>query len=96
MTKKKVRITTHPGEFLKEDFLAPLGMSARELAFAIGVPPNRITDIIRERRGVTADTAIRLAKYFDVTPEFWQNAQASYDKTKALAENDYSDIKARA
>ncbi len=93
---KKVRIRTHPGEMLNEEFLVPLGISGRELALAIGVPPNRITDLIRGRRGMTADTAIRLGKYFKTTAQMWMSMQAAYDMSIAQSENDYSDIKARA
>lgn len=77
------RITTHPGEMLQEEFLAPLGMSARALAAALDVPVTRVTELIRERRGVTADTAIRLGMYFGTTPDFWLNLQAAYDLSVA-------------
>ena len=90
------RIRSHPGEILQEEYLAPLGMSARALGAAIGVPANRLTDIIRRRRGVTADTAIRLGKYFGTDPRFWTNLQAAHDLSKAAAENDYSGIPHRA
>jgi antitoxin HigA-1 len=92
------RISTHPGEILREEFLLPLGMSGAELAHAIAVPANRITDIIRERRGVTADTAIRLGRYFGTSAEFWLTAQASFELTSALAEHkrDYDAISPRA
>ena len=63
------RVRTHPGEVLREEFLAPLGMSSHQLAEAIDVPPNRISEIVRENRSVTADTALRLAKHFNTTPE---------------------------
>lgn len=89
---KKTRITTHPGEILEQEFLVPYELSARALANEIGVPPNRITELIRERRGVTADTALRLSKYFKTTPEFWTNLQSAHDLSKALAETDYSDV----
>jgi addiction module HigA family antidote len=69
----------HPGEVLREDFLAELGMSANALAKALNVPAPRINDIVRERRGVSADTALRLARYFDSSPQFWLNLQAAYD-----------------
>jgi antitoxin HigA-1 len=69
----------HPGEILREDFLAPLGMSANALAKALNVPAPRVNDIVRERRGVSADTALRLARYFDTSPQFWLNLQAMYD-----------------
>jgi addiction module HigA family antidote len=69
----------HPGEFLREDFLAPLDMSVAALARALHVSADRIRAIVNERRGITADTAYRLARYFDTTPEFWLNLQAMYD-----------------
>ncbi len=90
------RIRTHPGEMLLEEFLKPLGMSATELAQAVSVPQNRISEIIRGRRGVTADTAIRLGRYFGTTAELWTNMQAAYDLSVARAETDYSHIAARA
>lgn len=90
------RIRTHPGEVLREEYLEILGMSARQLAEAIGVPANRISDIVRERRGITADTAIRLGKYFGTDPRFWTNLQAAHDLSKAEAEIDYSGVPKRA
>ena len=73
------RIKTHPGEVLKEEFLIPLSISARQLAMDINIPPNRLTEIIRERRGITADTALRLARFLGTSPEFWMNLQVGYD-----------------
>ena len=70
----------------------PLNMSARALAAKIGVPANRLTEIIAERRGITADTAIRLGRYFGTTPEFWLNMQTTFDLVKAQAETDYSKV----
>jgi antitoxin HigA-1 len=67
----------HPGEILREEFLSPLGMSAHELAMALRVPATRINDIVNEKRGITADTALRLSRYFGTTPKFWMNMQAS-------------------
>lgn len=78
------RATTHPGEMLDEEFLKPLDMSARALAKEIGVPTNRLTEIIAKRRGMTADTAIRLAQYFGGSAEFWMNLQSMYDLTVAV------------
>lgn len=69
----------HPGEVLREDFLVPLNMSANALATALHVTANRINDIVLERRGVTPDTAMRLARYFGGEPEFWLNMQQTYD-----------------
>lgn len=90
------RIRVHPGEVLREEFLLPLRMSARSLALAIDVPANRISDILRERRDVSADTAIRLGRYFGMTPQFWTNLQAAHDLSKAEASGDYSQITPRA
>lgn len=91
---KKTRITTHPGEVLDQELLAPYELSARALVNDLGVPPNQITELIRERRGVTADTALRLSKYFNMTPEFSTNLRAAHDLSKAKAETDYSDVPA--
>lgn len=90
------RIRTHPGEVLREEYLVPLSLSARALAQAIGVPPNRMSEIVAERRGITADTAMRLARHFRTTPEFWMNMQAGYDLSKVQAETDYSSVPVRA
>jgi addiction module HigA family antidote len=73
----------HPGELLREDFLVPMGLSANALAIALRVPVTRITEIMRERRGITADTALRLARYFGTTPDFWLQMQMSYDLAMA-------------
>jgi len=77
---------------LQQEFLTPHNLSARALADAIGVPANRLTEIIRGRRGVTADTAIRLGRYFGTTPQLWINMQAAYDLSVAENENDYSSV----
>lgn len=69
----------HPGEILKEEFMEPLGVSANRLARDIDVPANRITEIIAGRRTISADTAIRLGRYFNIEPEFWLNLQSGYD-----------------
>ena len=83
------RIRTHPGEVLREEFMKPLGLSANGLALALRVPATRIGDILRAEkpRAVTADTAMRLARYFGTTPEFWLNLQSAYDLSLAAAEN---------
>jgi addiction module HigA family antidote len=86
------RIRTHPGEILKEEFMLPLGLSARRLAEEIGVPPNRVTEIIRGRRDVSADTAIRLGRRFGTTPQFWLNLQDAHNLSKAEAAHDYSGV----
>ncbi len=77
----------HPGEILREEFMVPLGLSAHALAMALRVPAPRINDIVRERRTVTADTALRLARYFGTSAEFWLGLQSDYDMKIALAEN---------
>ena len=69
----------HPGEILREEFLSPLNMSAHALALELKVPAPRINDIVRERRAISPDTALRLARYFGNTPQFWMNLQTSYD-----------------
>jgi addiction module HigA family antidote len=68
-----------PGEMLKEEFLAEYGLSQNQLAKAIGISPNRITDIVKNRRRITADTALRLGLFFGNTPEFWINLRTHYD-----------------
>jgi antitoxin HigA-1 len=73
----------HPGEILREEFLIPLGMSANALAMALHVPAPRVNDIVRERRAVTPDTALRLARYFDTTAQFWLNLQSAFDLKQA-------------
>ena len=87
------RIRTHPGEVLRDEFMVPLGLSARRLADEIGVPANRISDIVRAHRDVTADTAIRLARRFGTSPQFWMNLQNAYDLSQAEATNDYSALR---
>lgn len=69
----------HPGEILREDFMEPLGLSANALAQALQVTPTRINDIVRERRGITADTALRLARYFGGDAQSWLNLQSTFD-----------------
>jgi len=75
----------HPGEILREEYLVPLDMSANALAQALGVPANRISAIVAGERGVTADTALRLARAFGTTPEFWLNLQQSYELRRCAA-----------
>jgi antitoxin HigA-1 len=69
----------HPGEVLMEDFLSPLRITQYRLAKDIGVPPRRVNEIIHGKRAVSADTALRLGRYFGVTPRFWLNLQAQFD-----------------
>ena len=80
----------HPGEILMEDFLKGMGITQHKLAVSIGVPPRRINEIVHGKRAVTADTALRLAKFFGMSPQFWLGLQAQYDldvaEDKILAE----------
>lgn len=75
----------HPGEVLREEFLIPFGLSANALAIALQVPAPRIHDITHERRGITADTALRLAQFFGVSAEFWMGLQDDYEMAIARA-----------
>ena len=85
MATNKMR-AIHPGEILREDYLVPLNLSAHALAMALHVPAPRVNDIVRERRAVTPDTALRLARYFDTSAQFWLNLQSAFDLK--LAENE--------
>ena len=78
MSRRKLQPVS-PGEMLREEFLRPLELSANQVARALAVPANRITGILNNTRGITADSALRLARYFDTTPEFWMNLQSRYD-----------------
>ncbi len=69
----------HPGDILREEFMAPLALSMNKMAMALRVPMTWIADIVNERRGITADTALRFARYFKNTPAFWMNLQTRYD-----------------
>ena len=69
----------HPGEYLREEYLVPLGMSAGALARRLGLPRTRIERIVKEEIGMTPDTALRLARFFDTTPQFWMNFQQAYE-----------------
>jgi addiction module HigA family antidote len=69
----------HPGEILREEFIEPLGLSASSLAVALRTPAPRINDIVREKRSISVDTALRLARYFGTTPQFWMNLQTAFD-----------------
>ncbi len=75
----------HPGEILREEFLKPMKITAYELAKQLHVPPPRINDIVLEKRGITADTAVRLARFFGTTEQFWMNLQTSYEVRQARA-----------
>lgn len=76
---KKLLPPIHPGEILREEFMKPLGLSASLLAQRLGVATTRVSEIAHERRGVTADTALRLGRCFSTTPEFWLNLQQRYE-----------------
>jgi antitoxin HigA-1 len=86
------RLRTHPGEVLREEYLVPLGLSARALAKALGVPANRVSEIMRGTRDVSADTAIRLCRYFGTDPRFWLNLQTAHDLSKAEKARSYRKI----
>ena len=77
--KNKLVANITPGEILAEDFLTPLGLTQYRLARDIGVPPRRINEIIKGQRSITADTALRLGRYFKMSPQFWLNLQTHYD-----------------
>ena len=76
----------HPGEILREEFLKPLSMSAYELAKRLHVPAPRVNDIVLERRGISADTAVRLSRFFGTTEQFWLNLQGAYEISRVKAE----------
>jgi antitoxin HigA-1 len=80
------RVTTHPGEVLAEEFLRPLGLSVHALALALRVPATRIGAIVKGERSVSADTALRLARFFGTSAEFWIGLQAMHDLTKTKSE----------
>ncbi len=87
MVKKLKNI--HPGEVLLEEFLKPLALSQNAVANAVGVPPRRINEICLGKRAITPDTALRLARYFSVSPQFWLGLQNDYDLEEADREVDY-------
>lgn len=80
------RVSTHPGTMLREEFLVPLGITQNALALKIRVPATRIGDIIHGKRAITPDTALRLARFFGNSPEFWLNLQQMHDLSKARLE----------
>ncbi|WP_420239160.1 HigA family addiction module antitoxin [Telmatobacter bradus] len=80
------RVSTHPGQMLQEEFLAPHGISQNALALAIRVPATRIGEIVHGRRAITPDTALRLARFFGTSPEYWLNLQQAHDLSKARLE----------
>ncbi|HAM01332.1 MAG TPA: addiction module antidote protein, HigA family [Acidimicrobiaceae bacterium] len=75
----KTMAPIHPGEVLQEEYLSPLGVTQHRLAVAVGVPPRRINEIVHGKRGISADTALRLARYFGTSERFWLNLQSRYD-----------------
>ena len=77
------REPTHPGEMLLEEFLIPMGVTQRDLADAIRVPYQRVNELVNKRRGITPSTALRLAKYFGTSPDFWMNLQLRWDLYRA-------------
>jgi addiction module HigA family antidote len=86
--KKKLK-PVHPGEILREEFMAPLGLSINRVATDLRIPVTRIADIVREKQGITADTALRFARYFGNRPAFWTNLQTRYDLEVAEGEIAY-------
>jgi addiction module HigA family antidote len=96
---KKVLYPVRPGEVLLEEFLKPMGLSQNRLALAISVPPRRINEIVLGKRSITADTALRLARYFGNSPQFWLGLQRDYDldmATEALGERLHREVQVSA
>src|SRR5258708_31854352 len=77
--RRKKRNPAHPGEVLREEFMRPLGLSMNKMAMDLRVPVTRIADIVNEKRGITAETALRFARYFNNSPVFWMNLQTRYE-----------------
>ena len=97
--KSKLLANVTPGEILDEEFLEPMGITQYRLAKDIGVPPRRINEIVKGQRAITADTALRLGRYFGTTPEFWLNLQTHYDLEQVearLADRLDKEVKVRA
>jgi addiction module HigA family antidote len=90
----KNRIPTHPGKILRDHFLRPMKLTQVKLAGHLGIPLQRVNEIVRERRGITPDTAWLLAQAFDTTPEFWLNLQAAYDLARARPRRRIGRVKA--
>jgi addiction module HigA family antidote len=98
MAKTRRLPPVHPGEILREDLMAPLALSINRLARDLRVPVTRVSEIVNGRRSITADTALRLARYFSMTPEFWVSLQAAYDldvATRASAGRIKRDVRPR-
>jgi addiction module HigA family antidote len=99
MTMNPILDNVHPGEVLLEEFLTPMGISQNGLARNLGVPPRRINEIVHGQRAITADTALRLARYFGTSEGFWMGLQADYDLEEArkrLGEQLERDVRPRA
>lgn len=94
MSPKKLLDLITPGEILREDFMEPLGISINQLARDLSVPPNRISEIVNGKRSITADTALRLQRYFGIEAQFWLNLQNEYELRK-MKRKVWSDIKQR-
>jgi len=88
------RVPTHPGAMLLEEFLVPLGVTQVELAAHIGVPVQRVNEVVRGKRGVTPETAWLLSEALDTTPQFWMNLQANYDLVTRRPQREVSRIRA--
>jgi addiction module HigA family antidote len=85
MSLPKERSATHPGEVLLEEYLKPMRLTQATLAKELGISTNRLNELVRGKRGMTADTALRLARRFSTSPEFWMNLQSAYELTEARA-----------
>jgi antitoxin HigA-1 len=85
----------HPGEILKSEFMKPLGLSAWRLARELEVPAPRINDIVRGKRGISANTALRLGRYFGTSPQFWLNLQNRYDLAEAAKDKTIRNVRTR-
>ena len=94
MNTKKFLDPIRPGEILREDFMEPLGISINKLSRDLSVPPNRISEIVNGKRSITADTALRLERYFNVEAQFWLNLQTEYD-LRMIKRKIWSDIEQR-
>ncbi len=95
MKKLQLQPAVHPGEVIREDFMKPLGLSVNRLALDLHVPPTRIGEIVHERRRITADTALRLGRYFKTNAEFWLNLQNFFDLEVARRSGTASEIERR-
>ncbi|MCC5849394.1 MAG: HigA family addiction module antidote protein [Verrucomicrobia bacterium] len=96
MSNKKDMVPIHPGEVLLEEFLKPMGISKYRIAKDISVPPRRINEIVHGKRCITADTALRLGRFFGVSPQFWLNLQAHFDLAQSACRTLGFEAKIRA